>query len=179
MEDLPMEIILIRHGKAEERSSGRADEGRCLTAEGRRRLEKSLAGYRRFLDRHNQILIWSSPLLRAMQTADIIAGALQIESVCPCDCLSNGDFSAFLAALAAVGKDTTLILVGHEPYLSEWSQQLCGLVLPFKKGAAAGFSLTALVPPSGELLWFAQPNILMRTAGHQESIELPPAGTEP
>lgn len=157
-----MEIVLIRHGKAEERSDDRPDESRSLTAEGRRRLEKSLPGYRRFLGRQCPLLIWSSPLLRAVQTAEIIARELQIDEVGQHDFLASGDFSACLKALAGVEADTCLILVGHEPHLGEWSRLLCGLPLPFKKGAAAGFSLASLSPLLSELLWFAQPDILIR-----------------
>jgi len=46
-----MEIILIRHGIAEDRSNDRPDETRSLTDEGRKQLERSLSGYHRLIKR--------------------------------------------------------------------------------------------------------------------------------
>lgn len=157
-----MEIILMRHGQAEEQREGRPDEGRCLTGEGRQRLEKALPGCRRYLDRQTPVLIWSSPLLRAVQTAEILASGLQVKNIRQFDFLASGRFETFAGELAGIADDACLILIGHLPYLSEWSQLICGLDLPFKKGAAAGFRIASLTPLRGDLLWFAQPGILLR-----------------
>ncbi|MDW7659567.1 MAG: phosphohistidine phosphatase SixA, partial [Bacillota bacterium] len=73
-----------------------------------------------------------------------------------------GDLAAFLDHTEKMSAQSTVIVVGHEPTLSEWSQKICGVWLPFKKGAAAAIDIQSFRPPIGQLLWFAQPKILRR-----------------
>ena len=157
-----MELILIRHGKAEERGDPSLDAKRALTPEGRKKLLKSMPGLRSFIEKTDRMLIWSSRLDRAAQTADVLAGIFGTPVIDYHEFISEGVFTDMLEALAAVKPSDTVLVVGHEPYLGLWSQQLCGLTLPFKKGAAAGFSISGLNPPEAELIWFAQPQTLTR-----------------
>ena len=74
---LLMEIYLLRHGIAEDRSSTGRDSDRRLTDEGRAKL-------RRVLERVHQAgvrpsLILSSPYKRALETAEIAAHELGYE----------------------------------------------------------------------------------------------------
>jgi len=160
-----MELILIRHGQAEDRLDSQPDEERNLTKDGRKILTASMTGYGCFLKTRNAPFIWSSPLNRALQTAEMIASAIGVVSVSQYACIGSGDFEAFVKVLSEMDFDRTddsLIIVGHEPWLSHWSRQLCGIILPFKKGAAAGFRFDPRAPRESELLWFAQPRILRR-----------------
>ena len=152
-----MELILVRHGQAEDSGTDGTDETRGLTLEGQKSLQKSMSGYCRLINSQKKYLIWSSPLIRARQTADLFAQVLHVKKICQCDFIATGDFDAFINTLEDVAEDTCLILVGHEPYLSSWSQQICGISLPFKKGAAAALKMDLKSVPEGELLWFAQP----------------------
>ena len=72
---LSMEIYLLRHGIAEDRSTTGRDPDRRLTDEGRAKL-------RRVLERAHQAgvrpsLILSSPYRRALETAEIMAAKLK------------------------------------------------------------------------------------------------------
>ena len=157
-----MELVMIRHGQADEQKDGQPDAGRRLTAEGRQKLAENLAGYRHCISEGAGLLIWTSPLIRAVQTAEIIAEALQIGKIRQAASIGAGDFESFAMDLRDAADASCLVIVGHEPHLGIWSQLISGIWLPYRKGAAAGFNLTALAPVSGELLWFAQPRILRR-----------------
>src|SRR4051794_37184555 len=69
-----LKIYLVRHGVAEERGGSIADEDRALTTEGKRRTRKAMRGFARLRD--GPSLILSSPLVRAWQTAEIVAKSL-------------------------------------------------------------------------------------------------------
>lgn len=162
-----MELILIRHGQAEDRTGDQPDEARNLTDAGRKSLMASMDGYECFLNGLNRPVVWSSPLNRALQTARLIADHIHVHDICELPCIGTGDLDGFLNALTDAGPELTdendaLVVVGHEPWLGEWSRQLCGVLLPFKKGAAAGLRLDVQAPFESELLWFAQPRILRR-----------------
>ena len=117
-----MKILLVRHGAA---ADGEFPELlRPLTPEGRRsvkRLARSLDRSRLRID-----AIVSSPLTRAVQTAEILLAKLpKSHPVRQVECLPEmaGDFiparfsrTAFLGWLATFDP-MTLILVGHEPTL--------------------------------------------------------------
>jgi phosphohistidine phosphatase len=60
--------------------------------------------------------VWSSPLVRAVQTAELIAASRQIEII---DALvPDGDAHEIVAALRTLAHDAAVLLVGHEPSLS-------------------------------------------------------------
>lgn len=157
-----MDLIFIRHGKAEEQSKKIADTERQLTAEGRRKLARTLPSLGLLIRNMDKVQLWSSPLIRASQTAAVLARLFAIDNILPCDFIADGDFPALMTALKGVRPSSTLILVGHEPHLSAWSQSLCGQELPYKKGAAACIRINNLDPLDAELEWFYQPQPLGR-----------------
>lgn len=155
-----MELILVRHGIAEERDewSG-SDDTRPLTREGRTRMEQASAGLRRVLPYFDAI--YSSPLTRARQTAEILLDAYKVSLnrlELSEDLRPEADPKKFLSTL-----DYSLnhiLAVGHEPHLG----YLAGLIvgsnrpLPFKKGGIGCFELSS--PPHGRLVWFLPPRLL-------------------
>ena len=73
----PTRVLVARHGEAEYESSVVTDDGGSLSALGRRQsrdLAAALSGER-------IARIWSSPLSRAVQTAEIVAGVLGVDVV--------------------------------------------------------------------------------------------------
>src|SRR5690242_18873425 len=67
-----MEILLVRHGHALDDAPGLGDAGRWLSTRGRkvtRRVARWLARNKKWCP----ALIWTSPLVRAVQTAEIVA----------------------------------------------------------------------------------------------------------
>ena len=133
MPRLHPQILLLRHGIAEERSPDRPDERRALTPAGRRRtsavLERAVAiGLR--VDR-----LITSPLLRARQTAEIALATGLTPAVELATALEPGaDPLPFLplwlagAAVADGGgpQARRVALVGHEPDLGELAARLVG-----------------------------------------------------
>ena len=101
-----MRLYLVRHAKA---APGDPDELRPLTSRGReqaRLLAEHLAGEQ--LD-----AVVTSPLLRARETAEILARACDLEAV-PDERLAPGATSAD-ARQAAAGRGERVVLVGHQP----------------------------------------------------------------
>ncbi len=157
-----MELILIRHGKAQERSAAMEDANRALTDNGKNNLLKSLPNLKLLIKNLDEAHIWSSRFTRAAQTAELISKIFNIQNIEYFDFISDGNFDVLNESLTKIKPSGTVLIVGHEPHLSIWSQQLVGLTLPFKKGAAAGFRIDADHPQNAELLWFFQPRALSR-----------------
>lgn len=156
---MTLQIIFIRHGIAEAGSSGKSDYERCLTKKGKQKLEDTLPFLLPLLHADREILIWSSPLVRARETAAIAAEIFHVEEIEVYDFIGEGHFDGFWNAVGNLSPsvERTILIVGHEPTMSYWSQALCGIYLPFKKGAAASFVYRAGGPETAELQWFLQP----------------------
>jgi phosphohistidine phosphatase len=133
-----MELFLLRHGPAVERGTPgfENDFARPLTAKGKRQLRQSCAALRMMKLKWDLIL--ASPLVRARQTAEIVAAELKVKKrLCFSHHLQPGgnpkQLVAELNRLKPAPK--TILLVGHEPDLSE----LISLLVTGKTGA--GFAL--------------------------------------
>lgn len=146
-----LELLLLRHGIAEERAPGRPDADRALTAAGRQRtaavLERLLQ-----LDLHCELLL-SSPLLRARQTAELAVAAGLAPQLQLADGLApGGDPWPLLHWPVGVRR---LALVGHEPDLGSLAAALIGAppsALVLKKAGIALLQISAALPrPQGRL----------------------------
>jgi len=152
-----MQLVLIRHARAEERMLFKRDRTRALTQDGQRRMRKAARGLHALLP--GLTLIATSPLLRARQTAEIVAAVYPGIDTVSLPALSPGVAPrAVLAWLRAQPADATLALVGHEPdlgLLAGWllSGKQTGFV-QFKKGAAALIEFAdAPAAGKGTLAW--------------------------
>jgi phosphohistidine phosphatase len=162
-----MQLCLIRHAIAVERGSGsfEDDRARPLTPEGRKRMSEAAKGLARIFEPE---AIVTSPVLRARQTADILATVFSVP-VRPLEGLGNGDHIAVLAACGAA-RETSLALVGHEPWMSELLSVLLSgdpgaVAATFKKGTGALVSTHGPPAPGGATLeWLLQPAALRRLA---------------
>jgi phosphohistidine phosphatase len=116
-----MNLFILRHGNAVEPGTPgfENDFDRPLIPKGERRLRKAAAAMRKMELSFNLIL--SSPLLRAKQTAEIVAGELKSkqrlqfsDSLAP-----GGNVKDLLQQLNEWRPaPENVLLVGHEPYLS-------------------------------------------------------------
>lgn len=151
-------LILYRHGMAEDKSKTTNDDLRSLSIRGKTLLKKSVSGFKTMLGKHNNIQIYSSPKLRARQTAEMLSGELALENPIFLDFLGTGGNVRLLRELVTgMEPGSVAIMVGQQPFLSIWSQELSGVFLPFKKGTAACFKF----PDEGgevkaELRWYLQ-----------------------
>ncbi|MFO0602682.1 MAG: histidine phosphatase family protein [Polyangiales bacterium] len=117
-----MNLLLIRHGEAVDDSDGQGDGARWLTAKGRR-VTREVAAH--VAKHHPPSVVVTSPLVRATQTAEIVAGALGLEGGVVVDSnLASGDVAGVLRSLAQHRGHGTVAAVGHEPTLSILVQRL-------------------------------------------------------
>lgn len=162
------ELYLIRHGVAAEPGEAWPDDTkRPLTDQGVRRLRKAAAGLSELGVSFDVIL--SSPLVRARQTAEILAAGLQPRPpVTFSEALSPGAvYSAVLDELAQHVRCRRIALVGHEPGIGALAARLMGSrrALEFKKGAVVRIDVPTLPPTgAGALRWFLSPKLLRRLA---------------
>lgn len=117
-------LYLVRHGIAIPRGSFSPDDGRWLTEKGRRRFRKAARRFARRLS-GGLDLILTSPLPRAVMTAEILARALRFDG--PVEVrmalAPESDLAAALALLR--GQQGDVAVVGHEPQLSQLLSGLC------------------------------------------------------
>ena len=115
----PNQLYLFRHGLAVPHGTpGVEDDDRPLTDEGERRVRQVARGLRRI--KVKVVKIASSPLPRALRTAEIIAEALgEPGSVESFDELRAGRDASSLRAWLANRLESRLMLVGHNPTLSD------------------------------------------------------------
>ena len=160
----PYELYFVRHGLAEERGDAWPDDTkRPLTEEGMSRLRKAVKGLARIGVTIDVVL--TSPLVRARQTADIVAGGLDPRpSIVNVDSLAPaGSYAAVLADLEKHSRKCRLALVGHEPMMGELAARLVGSRHPieFKKGGVCRIDVDNLPPAGpGALRWMVTPKIL-------------------
>jgi phosphohistidine phosphatase len=112
-----MEIYILRHGIAVNRGTPgyKKDSDRPLTTEGEEKVHqiaKAMLAMELKFD-----LILSSPYLRAKQTAEIVAGELDEETTLT-DLLTPDGNPLELIRELNDEKPQSVLLVGHEPYLS-------------------------------------------------------------
>lgn len=107
-----MKLYVIRHATAVEATPGLSDERRPLTDDGRREFARVVRGLRALDVRFDRLL--HSPLLRALETAELCAPLLLGESEVT-DALAKPPSKELLAML----RGESVALVGHEPWLSE------------------------------------------------------------
>lgn len=168
-----MELYLLRHAEAVPHGDAAfdRDSDRPLTADGEKRMRRVAAGMRQLDLAADPIL--SSPFVRARQTAEIAAQALTaMDKLTLTDSLAaDGDPAGLIAEIQRHYRSAkSILLVGHEPYLSGLiSQLLTGhdtLSLNFRKAALAKLTVTSLhYGRCAALDWFLTPRQLERIAG--------------
>ena len=139
-------IFLVRHGVAED-DHPLGDQGRGLTATGRRDFRTLAAEIGPELGLRG---IVSSPLVRAVQTAEILAEACGIEDVRIDGALIADHATASGITALAMRLGPGWALVGHNPSLAQtyarW-MDADGDEVQLRKGAIAAFRPSAGAPP--------------------------------
>ena len=163
-----MNLFLLRHSDAFEADHARfpTDESRALTEKGSRRAQEVGKAMRR-LDLGIDP-IWSSPYVRARQTAEIVAQELEISHLELCDKLApNGDGRQLMDAVADLDPAIeNLLLTGHEPLLSTLLSVLTTgtttLRVEFKKCGLARLELVNRIALErcARLIWLVPPRLL-------------------
>ncbi len=122
-----MQILIVRHGQAVDDAPGLGDSGRWLTGKGRK-VTRRVARWMAKRKGRRPAAIWTSPLVRAVQTAEIMASAAELtDQVTVVPELSPGrDPADLLRLLSSHRGPEPLALVGHEPQLSLLITSLIG-----------------------------------------------------
>jgi|SRR5580704_16493629 phosphohistidine phosphatase len=158
-----MKCYFLRHGLAGDPGQWSGDDfDRPLTAEGKERMAreaKTIAALSLELD-----AIVTSPLLRAKQTATIVADRLKIrDRLAEDERLGIGfDVRALRSILRERAAATAILLVGHEPSMSRTIGSVIGgdARIDLKKGSLACVNFDDPESRVGELVWLVPPKIL-------------------
>ena len=123
--------------------------------------------------------VWSSPAVRAEQTARIMRkacrrhGADVASDLVFCDALWSQDADVFLEAVRACDAGI-VVAVGHNPFIEDLTERLTGSRIDFATGGFAAIALAGGAgagaggagaggeQPAGRLLWFAQGPVSQR-----------------
>ena len=163
-----IDLFILRHGEAGNRMTVvEKDSERPLTPEGRAEMQKiarSLKAIGLQTDR-----IYTSPLRRARETAEIAAKILEIPTLEEWDELKpDGSKTGLYRKLARLEQNSRPILVGHEPYLTSMIGEMIGTTsakIVLKKGGVAKVRITSFTPRiSGELRWLLTPKIIAKVS---------------
>ncbi|MGH9784881.1 MAG: phosphohistidine phosphatase SixA, partial [Terriglobia bacterium] len=161
------QIIVMRHGIAAKRGVpvGSDDAKRPLTSKGKQRTEQIAAG----LNQLGCDVDWivTSPLVRAAETAELVAASFRRRvPVDTCAALRpGGSPEDLLSFLAKNPERKRVLLVGHEPDLSQLAARLIGAGsqanLAFKKGGCCLIRFDDDPSRStGQLVWWLTPRLL-------------------
>jgi phosphohistidine phosphatase len=166
-----MELFLFRHGEAGKRlQSGSKDFDRPLTSTGQKEVKSISISLKKLKINFDRII--TSPLKRAHQTAVIVSNIFVMEDrVEDWDELKpEGNRLDLYKKLSQLKSDSSLLIIGHQPYLSE---MIGNLIFDYdsdnepriilKKSGLAKIVITSLMPTmKGELRWLLSPKLLRK-----------------
>jgi phosphohistidine phosphatase len=151
-----MDIYFIRHGIAADPSEYEHDRDRPLTDKGREKTARIAQKIRQIGAKFDFIL--TSPLVRAKQTAQILLEvglSNLVEEFIPLS--PGGNIQEFLQTWTELDYGKTegaIALVGHQPDLTDWAEQLIwgeiGEKLILKKAGIIGLSVPPIASPLGQ-----------------------------
>lgn len=155
-----MILYFVRHGKAGHHTTADDDDERVLTSAGVDALRAAAPLWRR-LDMSPDLVI-SSPLPRALQTAELLIESLGLtdrplveERLRP-----GAGWGDLARALAAHPEASSVMFVGHEPDMSNAVRVLTGDDVRLRKGAVARVEFAgAPEAGAGELAWLLDPDL--------------------
>jgi phosphohistidine phosphatase len=158
---MAQQLWLLRHGEAEPHDAA-PDADRKLTDRGRE--QSRVAGRALAALKVGVHLAFTSPKLRARETAELACEVLGVEPI-EHDALASGfDGAAALELLAAARADQRVLFVGHEPDFSQVVYDLTGGRIDMKKGGIAAIRLDGT---RGELIVLLRPRELDQIAAQR------------
>jgi phosphohistidine phosphatase len=167
-----LDLYLLRHGDSGKRmavAAGVNTGDAPLTIVGREEIAIIARSVKALNLRISAIV--TSPLKRAVQTAKIIAKVLAIENRISIwnDLVPEGNRSKLYNRLNQYTRDSSVLMIGHEPYLSNMMYDMIFQKnrvnqlgrISLKKAGLAKIRVISLTPNiSGELRWLLTPRIL-------------------
>ena len=154
-----MSIYLFRHAEAHPYGTEGigSDEERYLTEYGKEMTRWVCRGLIRLGVQCDEI--WHSPLVRAVETAEIVSAEMKCgKLVCEQGLADEEEMEDLFESLGKLDREKDVFLVGHQPYLGEW----LGLLLSGEEGCDVSVSKSGVarldpiegcIPPRAELKW--------------------------
>ena len=186
-----MELYLLRHGESAKNSVSRGSKGDArnpgLTEDGKKEITRIAKSIRRFKITFDTIL--TSPLDSANQTAKIISSTFKMKgNIINCnELLPEGNSQELYNRLQHFGSESSILVVGHEPYLTHIIDEVISpdqsrkrsrrsitnitasmkgtsiieRSIVVKKGGLAKIRIVSTTPKlKGELRWLLTPGII-------------------
>ena len=137
-----MNLLVVRHATAADKDefarTGKSDDLRPLTPAGKREMREVARGLREIVPAID--ILATSPLVRAVQTAEILADSYERKLVSVDSLRPEARYEDFAIWARGHGGKKTVAIVGHEPHLSGLASWLLASskrsLLELKKGAA-------------------------------------------
>jgi len=157
-----MNLYLVRHSISENISIDKKDFDRELTEEGKIVINKTSEAWKNYVG--NVDVVLTSPLKRAIQTAEIISSNLQDRyHVVKDNNLGTGSKTSDLIDLLISLEYKNVIVVGHQPDLSYHINNFCGtgsFNLAFPPASLAKIEFENRIKyGNGRLIYFIPPTI--------------------
>ena len=163
-----MELYILRHAIAVERGTAgfEEDSQRPLTDKGAKKMTRIAQGMLRF--QFSLDAIYASPFVRARQTAEIVAEAFkarELLEITPHLAVGGDPHHLLKLINGAHGRTASIMVVGHEPYLSTLiSTFIAGtgdLSITLKKGGLCKLTASRLrYGRCATLEWLLTPRVL-------------------
>lgn len=153
-----MRLFVVRHGIAEDPSLNRPDFARALTEAGINRLRlqaRAMVRSELIVDR-----IFNSPLVRATQTAEILAAELEVsqeEDQLLAPGCRLGDVQELLRRNPELRR---VMIVGHQPDFGEIVRDLTGAAVKMRKGTVVDVEIGGPDSAFGVLRGLYDPEVL-------------------
>jgi phosphohistidine phosphatase len=163
MNDNEKFIVLLRHGIAEPHGARADDDARILTETGNRRMKQIGRGLEKRFPKAE--LIYSSPLIRCVETAEWVEKAYGSSiTFKTSEALKSDATIDDFRALVDGSEARRIICVGHEPNLSKAMLAVTKMssdgAIELKKGGCYGIRLFA--GGAAQLEWMLPPRVLRR-----------------
>jgi len=158
-----MQVLLVRHGEAVDIRSATTDYDRWLTRAGRQTVAKVGTALAQLGMQYSRV--YTSPLVRAVQTAEILAathpqfeGLLEVE---PALSIDLGSTAEALEPLEHADDEDLIVMVTHMPKVAVLAGHLCQVSTgpPFRTGSAC---LLSVEHGKARIEWMLDPETLER-----------------
>ncbi len=159
-----MKLYMMRHGIAEEWPRMGGDAERQLTDKGRDRTSMVARALKKMDITLDAIV--SSPYVRAVQTAEIVADVIGF----PDDILHDGRltpagrYEGISDVIEELSTRESILVAGHEPSMSAMISGICaqgGLLIEVKKASVTAIEVMRIRPSAiGALLWTLPPRLV-------------------
>lgn len=160
-----MELVILRHGEAGKRlEASNQDAERQLTVAGKEEVVDVARAMKELGLKFD--VIGSSPLKRAKQTAEIAAKAVGSKKALEVweELKPEGSRRELYNRLSRMRRDSSVLIVGHDPYLSTLLGDLITggreASVALKKSGFAKLEILTFSPvPKAELRWLVTPRL--------------------